>query len=173
MKRLLLLVAVAGSFAAAADSANAQGYHNGYTFGLGVNNSFPVIGQSYFDRNDIPYFAKFPPVYYSHIVRRPYGVSPYAVPPGIAPIEMSIAPSEPQLIVNPFVAPSIPTSPGVPLSPSVPLSDAESSIPPRSATSPLIDAESENLSKSDSVEEVAEPKPAPKSTTKKKTQKKK
>ncbi|MFH1918860.1 MAG: hypothetical protein ABIP48_03090 [Planctomycetota bacterium] len=31
----------------------------------------------------IPYFAAHPPVYYSHIVPRPYGYSPYAYLPGI------------------------------------------------------------------------------------------
>lgn len=31
----------------------------------------------------IPHFAAFPPVYYSHIVPRPYGYSPYAYVPGI------------------------------------------------------------------------------------------
>jgi hypothetical protein len=111
MKRFLLLAAVALSFATVADSANAQGYHNGYAFGLGVNNSFPVIGQSYFSREDIPYFAKFPPVYYSHIVRRPYGVSPYAAPAGIAPIELSVPAFEPQVIVNPYAVPEV--APGV------------------------------------------------------------
>ena len=48
-----------------------------------------------------PYFAKFPPVYYSHPVARPYGISPYAVPPGIVPVEMTIAP-KPKKVVNPF-----------------------------------------------------------------------
>ena len=27
-------------------------------------------------REQPPYFAKFPPVYYSHVVKRPYGISP-------------------------------------------------------------------------------------------------
>jgi hypothetical protein len=31
----------------------------------------------------IPHFAAFPPVYYSHIVPRPYGYSPYAYVPGV------------------------------------------------------------------------------------------
>ncbi|MEQ1905012.1 MAG: hypothetical protein ABL888_12565 [Pirellulaceae bacterium] len=130
MKRFLLLVAVALSFATVADSANAQGYHNGYAFGLGVNNSFPVIGQSYFVREDIPYFAKFPPVYYSHIVRRPYGVSPYAAPPGIAPIELSIPAIEPQVIMNPYAAPEV--APGI---------ASEGTIPPSVENKPLIRTE--------------------------------
>lgn len=31
----------------------------------------------------IPHFAAFPPVYYSHVVPRPYGYSPYAYVPGV------------------------------------------------------------------------------------------
>jgi len=105
-------------------TAQAQGmYTEGYGFGagLGFAPSFPLPGGgSYSNYNpgflpfgtvttsprmeEPPYFAKFPPVYYSHIVRRPYGISPYAAPPGIAPIEMSM-PTEPLTIVNPFYKP--------------------------------------------------------------------
>jgi len=31
----------------------------------------------------VPYYAVHPPVYYSHVVRRPYGYSPYADVPGV------------------------------------------------------------------------------------------
>ena len=57
-----------------------------------------------FDREaDLPYFAKFPPVYYSGIVKRPYGISPFATPPGIIPTELQIAvPPKPVAISNPF-----------------------------------------------------------------------
>jgi hypothetical protein len=34
-------------------------------------------------QRDIPHFAAFPPVYYSHVVPRPYGYSPYAYVPGV------------------------------------------------------------------------------------------
>jgi len=36
-------------------------------------------------RAQAPYFVKHPPVYYSHSVKRPYGVSPYAVNQGGLP----------------------------------------------------------------------------------------
>ena len=51
-----------------------------------------------------PYFAQFPPVYYSHAVKRPYGISPYAAPAGVTPVEFSVpAPvSKPLVINNPF-----------------------------------------------------------------------
>ena len=31
----------------------------------------------------IPYYALYPPVYYSYPVARPYGFSPFAYPPGV------------------------------------------------------------------------------------------
>ncbi len=105
MKQVLILAALflaAGSFASRAEAQ--IGYEQGYGFGLGYNFGFPTIGRCYYQREDLPYFAKFPPVYYSHIVRRPYGVSPYAAPPGILPVEMSAhrVAREPLTIVNPF-----------------------------------------------------------------------
>lgn len=48
-----------------------------------------------------PYFAIHPPVYYDRIVRRAYGISPYAVPPGVMPVENTI-PSIPKAVSNPF-----------------------------------------------------------------------
>lgn len=55
------------------------------------------------DREQPPYFAKFPPVYYSRAVKRPYGVSPYAAPAGVVPVEMShpMPKIEPVVIENP------------------------------------------------------------------------
>lgn len=56
-----------------------------------------------------PYYAVFPPVYYSpHITARHYGASPYAWPAGFSPTayttRVSVAkPAEPLMIVNPYV----------------------------------------------------------------------
>ncbi len=48
-----------------------------------------------------PFFAQYPPVYYSPtIVPRAYGVSPYAAPAGITPVEMG-GPG-PMYQVNPY-----------------------------------------------------------------------
>jgi hypothetical protein len=105
MKRLLLLAGLfVGSLFCASTSYAQFGYQNGYGFGTGFAYGFPAMGRGCYQREDIPYFAKFPPVYYSNIVRRPYGVSPYAVPPGIAPVEMAVpaVTREPLTIVNPF-----------------------------------------------------------------------
>ncbi len=67
-------------------------------------NQFPLRQQfDRFDRpTDMPYFAKFPPVYYSHVVKRPYGVSPFAAPSGIVPVEMT-APVPMMRIQNPYI----------------------------------------------------------------------
>lgn len=50
----------------------------------------------------IPYFALYPPVYYSHIVPRPYGYSPFALPPGMEPAEAIVQPVEALQVSNPF-----------------------------------------------------------------------
>ncbi len=102
MKRLLALaVAIAAVSMLAESNANAQGFASGYQFGSGINSAHcGSFGRS-LQREQPPYFAKFPPVYYSHIVKRPYGVSPYAAPAGIAPVEMSHAPAT-ITIKNPF-----------------------------------------------------------------------
>lgn len=125
--RILLTLALAfGAFAFTSmteSTADAQinGYNNGYGFGAGLffgdrfdqsrrfrgNRGFrgPVFNNGHIGIlrrvEEPPYFAKFPPVYYSHIVKRPYGVSPYAAPPGIAPVEMSF-PAPPVTISNPY-----------------------------------------------------------------------
>lgn len=59
----------------AASAAQAQ-----VVFGPGA------YGLGFFDYNHnqprIPYYALYPPVYYSYPVARPYGFSPFAYPPG-------------------------------------------------------------------------------------------
>ncbi len=139
MKRLLALaVAMAAITMMAETGAHAQGYDQGYQFGVGINSAYggyqghngylnrrPLYGFNQFRDNALsrefrrekpPYFATFPPVYYSNIVKRPYGVSPYAAPSGIVPVEMLGPAPEPMSIKNPFfnqeVAPAkAPTQP--------------------------------------------------------------
>lgn len=65
-------------------------YHYGYGWGWSI-----------YAQEDIPYFSKFPPVYYSYPVPRPYGYSPFAYPPGVMTPEYK-AP-EPKLMLNPYV----------------------------------------------------------------------
>lgn len=123
MKRLILLgFAVAAVTMMTESSATAQGYYDGYQFGAGINAAHGFVGDRFARRrgfvgfnqfrNDLlsfefrraqpPYFAKFPPVYYSHPVKRPYGISPYAVPGGIAPVEMGIPAPIPLSVKNPY-----------------------------------------------------------------------
>ncbi len=112
MKRMLILAvaAVAMVFTTSTD-ASAQSYNNGYAFGTGVGQAFRGgFGGSRFAAP--PYFAQHPPVYYSGIVRRPYGISPYAAPPGIAPVELSVPveTAQPLTVRNPFVNQARPVS---------------------------------------------------------------
>jgi len=106
MRILLSLLIIFFMMSSSPTTTEAQG--NGYRFGVGINQG---CGQGYFGNRGSarrfespPYFAKFPPVYYSRIVRRPYGISPYAAPSGIVPIEFRV-PQAPLKIINPFVAP--------------------------------------------------------------------
>ena len=78
-------------------------YGSGYGFGSGFYRGRGFIGAGIFTRQRLeepPYFAKFPPVYYSHVVKRPYGVSPFAAPSGIVPVEMSVP--APLSLKNPY-----------------------------------------------------------------------
>lgn len=67
-----------GVLLAAGVSASAA--HAQVVFGPGA------YGLGYFDygynQPRIPYYALYPPVYYSYPVARPYGFSPFAYPPG-------------------------------------------------------------------------------------------
>jgi len=117
MKKIIALaVAFAAVAIVSAPEANAQSYNQGYQFGAGVsaNRNFnPRFGFGTFFGSAFqnvqrqvrpPYFAEFPPVYYNGIVRRPYGISPYAAPAGIAPVELNHAVQgvEPAVVKNPF-----------------------------------------------------------------------
>ncbi len=124
MKRILSIVAVAVACAAfSLDPGNVQaqdldGLKFGYGFGVGRDfardgqfrgGHFRFRGRGFHGVSGIhqrieqpPYFALFPPVYYSsEIVRRPMGVSPFAAPPGIVPVEMTAPQSV--TIINPYV----------------------------------------------------------------------
>ena len=110
MKNIFTLaVAVAALALFASEQVSAQGYNNGYGFGTGVCQSGCNGGFSRFQAP--PYFAQFPPVYYNGIVRRPYGISPFAAPAGIEPVELRAIPAEikPMTIRNPHIR-NIPVS---------------------------------------------------------------
>lgn len=128
MKKIIALaVAFTAITIVAGQEANAQSFsfNNGFQFGAGVgaargahlNRGFGFFNPGFgfgtqFNRAFAnvqrqvrpPYFAEFPPVYYNGIVRRPYGISPYAAPAGVTPVEMTVAKKgvEPMVVSNPF-----------------------------------------------------------------------
>lgn len=61
---------------------------------------------------NVPYFAAFPPVYYSYPVPRTYGYSPFAYPPGVMTPDV-IETFEPEIIENPHVPTSSESAPKV------------------------------------------------------------
>ena len=95
---LSLIVAAAYCFYTAPE-ANAQagcGYGYGYG-GCGIFDMGRLYGVL---ADNVPYYAAFPPVYYSAPVPRTYGYSPFAYPPGYATPDL-VAESSPLEIINP------------------------------------------------------------------------
>ena len=90
-KTVLALIVSFGLFATSVSEADAQ------------INSVPRI-QTYGNRvftPKPPYFALHPPVYYDRVVPRAYGISPFAAPAGVMPVENTVAP-EAKSVSNPF-----------------------------------------------------------------------
>lgn len=124
LKKLFLMVAVALG-AASATQAQAQ-FWGGYNAGF-----YGGLPYSVYVLDSVPYYAMFPPVYYSHITPRPYGYSPYAYPPGImtpesvpverratdnrqarspyntGTMEQRVVQAEPKTILNPYATGNI------------------------------------------------------------------
>jgi hypothetical protein len=99
--RVCLLIGGLALIAFAAPSARAQSPCGcGYSYGWG-SSGYDWRASA----RIIPYFAEHPPVYYSYPVARPYGYSPYALPPGVLPAELQVAPPKPEEIVNPYYVP--------------------------------------------------------------------
>jgi hypothetical protein len=99
--RLFCFVALAMGVCGLVNAPAQAQYLDGYGFGAGLG--FGGYGnQGLGNRANaykLPYFAVHPPVYYSgDIVRRPYGVSPFAAPPGIMPVEMQVAPQSIEIV---------------------------------------------------------------------------
>jgi hypothetical protein len=97
-RKLFFLVAAMAIFCASTGEANAQ-----------VGGAPPFLGYGFFGNGlygsigwqTPPYYALFPPVYYSFPVPRPYGYSPFAYPPGY--VTPTIEPVQAKQIINPFV----------------------------------------------------------------------
>ena len=89
------MVAGACGVAGRADAQCGYGI-NGYGFGgyWDAGRLYSVLA------DNVPYYAAFPPVYYSYPVARPYGYSPFAYPPGVMTPEVEAA--APLAIENPY-----------------------------------------------------------------------
>lgn len=106
MKRCLWICAIALAVVSIGSPAKVSA-QDGYGFGIGLGYSQGYFQAMRGQRGRIPHFALYPPVYYGQKVARPYGYSPFAVPPGIVPVETQfVAPVELKEIVNPFYQPS-------------------------------------------------------------------
>lgn len=177
MPRLLATLAIAALLGTVSTAKAQGGYNNGYGFGLGfgLGNGFPypgmdcnpgMGGNGYFPFrgfgpsprvDEPPYFAKFPPVYYSDIVRRPYGVSPYAAPPGIVPVEMQPM-AAPVRIVNPhFKIEESPVAPEADLPPEDP------SVATAAGSAPMLEPGGSGDADNTATAQPVESKPALKS----------
>jgi hypothetical protein len=103
VRRVVMLLAVVAPSAGAAGRAEAQyaygcagGYGGGYGWGAwDIGRLYSVLA------DNVPYYAAFPPVYYSVPVPRTYGYSPFAYPPGVMTPEV-VEVAEPLSITNPY-----------------------------------------------------------------------
>ncbi len=103
-KKVGLLVAAAAVWGAASVDASAQvgGGSPFLAYGFWGNGLYSMSYQS------PPFYALFPPVYYSYPIPRPYGYSPFAYPPGFTTPEAE--PIQAKELANPYVPPK-PVSP--------------------------------------------------------------
>ena len=100
--RTLCLLALATPAAGFTSSAQAQDGGYGWGGGWPYNFQSGIYGRT--NAYSLPYFALHPPVYYSYAVPRPYGYSPFALPPGVEPAEMLVVPAA-KPIENPHFKP--------------------------------------------------------------------
>jgi hypothetical protein len=99
------LLAIATLMVQGVSAAHAQGpYCGGGGWGCGANFPYGLYGSRV---NDVPYFAMFPPVYYSYPVPRTYGWSPFAYPPGTMTPEI-VGEAQPVTINNPYAPATTP-----------------------------------------------------------------
>lgn len=94
VRRLCCLLGIAVICMLPTAAAQAQVY-GGYVGGPYYNG----VPYSIYSQDTIPYFALHPPVYYSRPMSRPYGMSPFAYPPGavLPPLP------QPQMVINSYV----------------------------------------------------------------------
>jgi hypothetical protein len=109
--RIVLLGSLVGGvvFVAGSQASAANGWGGDWFWGRSLYYSY--------ERDNVPYFAMYPPVYYSLPVPRTYGYSPFAYPPGTMTPELV---SPPKVIENPHAPmPPDPKPEEVPAKPAV------------------------------------------------------
>ena len=102
IRRTLMIAVIVSAAGTLGGQAHAQcgPYGGGYGFGAwDMGRLYGVMA------DNVPYFAAFPPVYYSAPVPRTYGYSPFAYPPGVMTPDLVETAAEPQVIDNPYVEP--------------------------------------------------------------------
>jgi hypothetical protein len=100
--RRTLLSALLLTAASAGSQAHAQcGPYGGGYGGFGAWDMGRLYGVL---ADNVPYYAAFPPVYYSQPVPRTYGYSPFAYPPGVMTPEV-VEEVQPAVIENPYFTP--------------------------------------------------------------------
>ena len=77
LRAFILGVGLIGCIDAAASSAHAQFFAPSYGFAGGTG------PYNLYTQDTPPFYAMYPPVYYSRPVARTYGFSPFAYPPGV------------------------------------------------------------------------------------------
>jgi hypothetical protein len=97
----IVLVLLAAMFVAlpTPQAQACQGCGGGWGNGWGYDSGYLYNTLAY----NVPYFAAFPPVYYSYPVPRTYGYSPFAYPPGVMTPDVVMESSQPIEIINPYV----------------------------------------------------------------------
>lgn len=103
-----LIVAAMCCFSLAPTAKAQYGGGCGYGYGGGlwgfdVGRLYGVLA------DNVPYYAAFPPVYYSAPVPRTYGYSPFAYPPGVMTPELAET-AQPLEIINPHFQSSTATA---------------------------------------------------------------
>jgi len=95
-----LMLGMACSLVTTSNAQAQYGLNQGFYGGYGAYD----VGRLYQTLADnVPYYAAFPPVYYSAPVPRSYGYSPFAYPPGVMTPEVVEEAVVAQEILNPYV----------------------------------------------------------------------
>ena len=103
VKPLILQAATCFMVMVSVSFAQAQAPSEGYALGLGWSYAGGQTAAVRVSQQRIPYFALNPPVYYGKRIARPYGYSPFAVPPALLPAEFRPIPkADFKEISNPF-----------------------------------------------------------------------